>query len=367
MGTKPSGWESWYNHYTDINQQLIYKDLEALSNTKNIISEGNFSSKVFQIDDGWEKQLGNWEWDTSRFTDSPSQITSKIENQGFIPGLWIAPFIVDSRSPVAMENPDWLLKDKKGKLVKAGYNPKWGEKGYFYAFDLSNDNVLEWIDNNIEKAINTWGFRYLKFDFLYAGMIDGQHSNNGASFYWYNRAIKKITSRKNNQYDKKVFYLGCGVPFEQSFKYLPLSRIGCDTYEHWENKLMKFINWNGRNSAYLNVKDTIGHSYWNNTIFSNDPDVIFIRDSNCTLSNEQKLLIAAVNIIFGNQFMYSDDPNDCNSDNEIALNNQIIDLQKKYCHEEFGVTYTGNDTYSVFSKSGNYSFLINLKNGTMED
>ena len=78
---------------------------------------------------------------------------------------------------------------------------------------------------------------------------------------------------------------------ELSFKHLPLSRIGCDTLEHWENKLLKKINWNGRNSAYLNLTDTIGHALTNKIIYSNDPDVIFIRNENCSLSKEEKLLI----------------------------------------------------------------------------
>lgn len=367
LGTNPCGWESWYNHYTDINQTLIYEDLNALSTKDNVINKGKFSSTIFQIDDGWEKQLGNWEWDTQKFSDDPKEITKKIEDKKYIPGLWIAPFIVDSRSPVAKEHPDWLLKNTKGQLIKAGYNPKWGEKGYFYTFDLSKDEVLEWIDSNIEKAVNKWGFRYLKFDFLYAGMIYGNYFNKDASFVWFNKALEKITTRKINAEGKSVFYLGCGLPFEQGFKYLPLSRIGCDTYEHWENKLMKFINWNGRNSAYLNVKDTLGHSLWNNIIFANDPDVIFIRDKNCTLTNEQKLLIGTVNTIFGSQFMYSDDPAEEITENEKELTDKILEIQDKYRNEEFGHTYLGSDNYSVFSKSQKYIFRINLNKGIMEE
>lgn len=367
LGNNIGGFESWYNHYTNINQKMIYEDLDALKNGENIISKGNFSSVIFQIDDGWEKQLGNWEWDTNKFPDNPRSITQKIEEKSYISGLWIAPFIADSRSPVAKEHPDWLLRDKNGKLVKAGYNPFWGEKGYFYAFDLSIKEAVDWIDSNIQKAIDEWGFRYLKFDFLYAGMIYGIHKNQDASYFWYNQAIKKITCRKQSKEGKPVFYLGCGVPFEQSYKYLPLSRIGCDTYEHWENRLLKFIKWNGRNSACLNLKDTLGHALWNKSIFMNDPDVIFIRENNCSLTCQQKLLIGFVNTIFGSQIMYSDDPSEQSTFIEKELTDKILAFKKQFENEEFGINYLGKEQYLIFSKSGNYSFKIDLNEGKMEE
>ena len=47
---------------------------------------------------------------------------------------------------------------------------------------------------------------------------------------------------------------------------------------------------------------------WNKIIFVNDPDVIFIRKNNCSLTDDEKRLIALAAILFGNQIMYSDDP-----------------------------------------------------------
>ena len=78
----------------------------------------------------------------------------------------------------------------------------------------------------MEKAINVWGFRYLKLDFLFAGMIDGKFANGGSAYIWYDRAVKKLTRRVINSSGERVAYLGCGLPFESSFMYFPLSRIG---------------------------------------------------------------------------------------------------------------------------------------------
>ena len=364
LGNRPAGWESWYNHYADINETLVRNDLRKLGETHNIISAGNYTSKIFQIDDGWEKALGDWSTNRARFPEDFSLITHDIEEAGYIPGLWIAPFIIDSRSNTAIMHPDWLLKDEKGNLVPAGYNPLWGKKGTFYCLDLSRDEVVAHLDSIMDTIINSWGFRYIKLDFLYAGMLWGNYSQKTASYKVFARALKTITSRKTTNNGKPVTYLGCGCPFELSFKYLPLSRIGCDTYEKWENPVMRFIKWNGRNEAYLNVVDTLGHALWDNTVFMNDPDVVFVREENCTLTENQKKLIAGVNTLFGSQLMYSDDPGIA-GETERNITDHILEYIKKYDGEEFGIKQIGKDKYEIFSKSGKYKGQINLKTSEM--
>lgn len=359
LGNKPAGWESWYNHYSKIDEKLILEDLQKITHTKNIINTYESTSKIFQIDDGWEKALGDWQIRSDRFPNGFSQITKEIENQGYIPGLWIAPFIIDSRSETATEHPDWLLSDEKGNLVSAGYNPLWGKKGTFYCLDLSRDDVIEHLLSILDTIINKWGFRYIKLDFLYAGMLWGNYAQKTASYKIYSRAIKTLTSISKTKDGKPVAYLGCGASFELSFSSLPLSRIGCDTFEKWKNSLLRILNWNGRNEAYMNVKDTLGHALWNNTIFMNDPDVIFIRNENCSLTENQKYLIAGVNEIFGSQLMYSDDPGKAGKKEEM-ITQKIIDFSKTYRNEEFGITQLSEDEYEFYSKSGNYKGFINL-------
>lgn len=359
LGKNPAGWESWYNHYADINQNLILEDLKKLKETENIITLGKYTSKIFQIDDGWEKALGDWECKTERFPEDFSSLTKKIEEADFIPGLWLAPFIIDSRSETAKLHKEWLLHDENNRLVPAGYNPLWGKNGTFYCLDLSRDDVITCLDSLMEKIINKWGFRYIKLDFLYAGMLWGNYSQKTASYKIYARALRTLTSRKVTKDGKPVAYLGCGCPFELSFKNLPLSRIGCDTFEKWKNPIMRFINWNGRNEAFLNVKDTLGHALWNNTIFMNDPDVIFIRKDNCTLSINQKMLIAAVNSLFGSQLMYSDDPGKA-GETEKKITGEILNFIKKYENEEFGIKQLNDTEYEIFSRNEKYIGSIKL-------
>lgn len=360
LGKTPGGWESWYNHYANINEELILKDLDALTKTENIISQGTFSSRIFQIDDGWELALGDWIPRPDRFANGLVPVVQKIEEAGFIPGLWIAPFIIDARSKTAIEHPDWLLRNLKQEPVVAGYNPLWGKHGKFYCLDLSNDKVLEHLDSLMETVINDWGFRYIKLDFMYAGMLFGDYQTPTASYKIYHRALEKLTSRNKTKTGKPVAYLGCGIPFELSFRNTPLARIGCDTYEHWKNKLARLLNWNGRNEAYLNLKDTLGHALWNNTVFANDPDVVFVRTQNCSLTTEQKLLIAKVNTLFGSQFMYSDDPQKAGA-KERSIGTQITEFRRQFAVMEFGLIQTQEDVFKIFNRDRSIEGTIDLR------
>ncbi len=366
------GWESWYNHYADINNELIQGDLTGLSKTENLIKTHFLDSKkpcVFQVDDGWEISLGDWDARRERFPHGMAALATSISEKNLIPGLWIAPFIIDWRSEFARSHRDWILRDKKGKPVAAGLNPLWG--GVFgkeqpslpysyFCFDLSQNEVVDYLDSLMEKVVNDWGFRYIKLDFLFAGMIKGEFKNGGAAYEWYDRAIKILTKRNVNKKGERVAYLGCGMPFEPSFNALPLSRIGTDTKEDWDISWMKNANYPSRPSAFVNLQDTLGHAFWDNGVFVNDPDVVFLRYENISLSDKEKVLIALVNYLFASQIMHSDDPVHFDAEKEGEFTKKIESLYALFEKEDFGVENRDSQTYFIFSKNEKYTGFINL-------
>ena len=372
LGKTPGGWESWYNHYNKIDESLILEDLNALNKTENLIKCMYIDKKqpvVFQIDDGWQEGTGQWEINEARFPHGFEDLTEKIREKGYIPGLWIAPFIFDYRVPFIKRHPDWILRDKKGKPIPAGFNAPWGAPigkeqpagpHNYFALDLSRDDVLLYLDELIDRAINEWGFRYLKLDFLFAGMLYGCFTNGGAAYEWYDRAIKVLTKRTKAYNGEPVTYLGCGMPFESSFNRFPLSRIGADTKEAWDYAVLKALRYNGRPSAYVSVKDTLGHAYWNDAVYKNDPDVVFFRKENCTLTDSEKELIALVNKLFAGQIMYADDPARFNPAEESPLTQKILVLYDKFEGAQFGNVRIAPDIYAIFSSDCKYTGIINL-------
>ena len=366
------GWESWYNHYADINNELIKGDLESLSHTENLIKTHFLDNKkpcVFQVDDGWEISLGDWDARRTRFPGGMTALASSISEKGYVPGLWMAPFIIDWRSEFAKSHRDWILRDKKGKPIAAGLNPLWGDTfgkeqpslpWSYFCFDLSRDDVLNYLDNLIETAVNEWGFRYLKLDFLFAGMIYGKFTNGGTAYKWYDRAVKVLTKRTVNKKGENVAYLGCGMPFEASFNAFPLSRIGPDTKEDWDVAWMKEAHFPSRTSAFVNMQSTLGHAFWNQGVYINDPDVVFLRYENISLDDKEKILISMVNYLFASQIMHSDDPVHFDAEKEGEFTKKIESLYKIFENEDFGVENRDSTSYFIFSKSEKYTGFINL-------
>ncbi|MCQ2612989.1 MAG: alpha-galactosidase [Treponemataceae bacterium] len=378
LGDRPAGWESWYNHYNVIDEKLIFEDLAALGATDNLLKLEYLDKKkplVFQIDDGWQEGTGQWEIRSERFPQGLKAVTEKIAEKGYIPGLWLAPFIFDMRTDFIRQHKDWILRDKKGRPVVAGFNPAWGAPcGKFqpgpahsyFVLDLSRDDVIDHLDFIIGRAINEWGFRYLKLDFLFAGMLDGVFAKGGSAYQWYDRAVKVLTKRNCNDKGEPVAYLGCGMPFETSFMNFPLSRIGTDTLEHWDRADLKMLRFCGRPSAHLSMRDTLGHAFWNKAVYLNDPDVVFLRSSNCTLSDTEKELLAMVNFLFGSQIMHSDDPSAFDPEKEGALTKRIVNLYTEFADEEFGNIAAESDVYYIFSRSKSFAGVINLSDKEAE-
>jgi alpha-galactosidase len=376
----PGGWESWYNHYNKINSALITEDLETLDTSNNLIKLMYIDRKkpvIFQIDDGWQQGLGQWEVNIDRFPGGLAPLARQIVKKGYIPGLWIAPFLIDLRTEFCAAHYAWVLKDRNGKPIPAGFNTPWGAllpsfstpKQYniqpgppysYYCLDLSRDDVIDYLDTLIGKIIDEWGFRYLKMDFLFAGMLPGNHAVNGAVYEWYARAINILTRRTHTNQGESVAYLGCGMPFEASYRNFPLSRIGADTLEKWDRTDLRLLRFGGRPSAYISMKDTLGHAFWDQSVFQNDPDVVFFRNENIQLTPEEKETLALVNYLFASQIMHSDDPASFNSPADEPLTRHVLDLYDRLQHEEFGNYLVGPDIYLVFSRSRTYFGILNL-------
>lgn len=366
------GWESWYNHYADINNELIAGDLAGLGTTENLIKRTLLDTHapcVFQVDDGWEIALGDWDARRDRFPAGMTALAASIAEKGYVPGLWIAPLIVDWRSELARAHRDWILRDRRGKPVAAGLNPLWGAvfgkeqpslPYSYFCLDLSRDDVLSYLDALMEKAINEWGFRYLKLDFLFAGLLSGAHKNGGAAYEWYDRAVQTLTRRTHNSKGEPVAYLGCGMPFEASFNAFPLSRIGPDTKEAWDIGWMRRARFAARPSAFANMQSTLGHAFWDNAIYINDPDVVFLRYQNISLNDKEKLLVALVNFLFASQIMHSDDPVHFDEDNEGIFTKQVAALYEQFAGEEFGHENLSSTAYRIFTKDSFYIGCINL-------
>ncbi len=360
-GLVPGGYESWYNHYTNIDERVIGEDLSAIDREPNLIRDyyiARGKPTVFQIDDGWEKAVGEWEIDTAKFPNGLSRLAAQADEKNLIPGLWLAPFLVTRRAAVFHAHPEWLLRDARGKPVRAGWNPNWD--GYFYALDLSLPEVEEYLDAIMRRVVDEWGFRYLKLDFLYAGFLPGRRARGGAAYEHYERVIGRITSRIADARGRPVAWLGCGAPLESSYRHFPLMRIGADTLEAWEWPILKVLRHEGRPSAYSNLLATFGRSVLDGAVFVNDPDVVFLRERAMRLSEGEKELVALAARLLASQVMFSDNVADFRDPRARAFSDRIVGLYDRLAGREYAAELRARDVFAIRSRDGCVHGIANL-------
>jgi alpha-galactosidase len=366
-GLRPGGYESWYNHYTKIDDAIISRDLASIGANDNLINAYYLrrgKPTVFQIDDGWEKAVGQWECDEAKFPRGMRALAEEIEGRGMVPGIWIAPLLATKGSAVFRDRPEWLLRDGSGRLVPAGFNPGWD--GVFYCLDISLPEVEDYLAALFDAVIEDWGYRYLKLDFLYAGFLKGARKLPGAAFEHYERLMRRLTSKVGDSRGRGVAYLGCGAPLESSFRHFPLMRIGADTKEIWEDFLLKrIVRHQGRPAAYTNITDSIGRALLDGGVFVNDPDVVFCRTSRMSLAESEKELGALVGFMFASQLMFSDDTHEFGERAETAFTARVVDLFDALSGGDYGVERIVadrplRDLYSVFSRDGRLRGIVNL-------
>ncbi len=250
-------WCSWYSLYDEIDANRLEKILADL---------GDLPFDVFQIDDGWQKSVGNWE-PNAKFPEGMGRMAERIHATGRKAGLWLAPLLVSPASDVFHEHPDWLLRDEQGHLVSAGYN--WGDQ--VYALDTTHPGALEWLRILMEK-VRTWGYTYLKLDFLYAGALPGKRHEDIPRETAYRNGLKVMRAALGDSY-----LLACGSPILPSLGLCDGMRIGQDVGEYWDSSLFDAILVNYGAPGVRNALRNTVNRLWLKPLVHTDPDVVFFR------------------------------------------------------------------------------------------
>jgi alpha-galactosidase len=105
----------------------------------------------------------------------------------------------------------------------------------------------------------------------------------------------------------------------------------------------------------------MGRAFLNGTVYVNDPDVVFFRSVNCSLSETEKECIALVNFLFAGQIMCSDNFLSLN-EADLFFTERIHELYGKLDGDEYGPVGIAKDVYLLESRLGTITGLINLSN-----
>lgn len=121
------------------------------------------------------KDFGDWTVNQDKFPDIAST-ASVLENLGFIPGLWIAPYLCHPDSKFANNNPNSL--DMKKRWM-----------GQIFWF-LKPTKAVELQYTEVFQRIIDWGFRKIKIDISY-----GNKRKMGRLLELFSRIIRSIDNQ----------------------------------------------------------------------------------------------------------------------------------------------------------------------------
>ncbi len=310
---RTNGYTTWYNYYADIKEDIVVNDLEALSKVDSKID-------IFQVDDGYQTAVGDWlSIDSQKFPNGMKYIADSIHDKGMKAGLWLAPLSAQTKSKVAKEHPDWLIKDKYGKKVVCGVN--WGG---FYGLDLENSEARKYIKNFFDVILNEWGYDMVKLDFLYSVCVVPRNNKSRGQLM-----CEAMDFIRECVGDKLI--LGCGVPLVPAFGKVDYCRIGADIGLEWDRFKVHLEDVCTRTTLW----NTIFRRGLNGRAFANDPDVFLLRDNNMKMGFTQRKISATVNHIFGSLLFTSDNVGDYNREKSDVLLHIFNNNQPELISAEF--------------------------------
>lgn len=267
----PRVWCSWYSLYTRIREAQMR---QILFETRDLPFD------VFQIDDGWQRDIGDWEAN-EKFPSGMAQLADEIRREKKTAGLWLAPLLVVPSSSLYREHADWLLRDERGALVSAGVN--WEQP--LYALDTSLPEVTDWLAA-LMKKVRGWGYDYVKLDFLYAGALPGKRRQGLGREAAYRQGLSALRDALGEAY-----LLTCGAPILPSLGLCDGLRIGPDVAGHYEAALDRHLLRNFSTPGVRNALRTCLHRLWLRPLLHTDPDVAYFSRTKNALTDEQRRLL----------------------------------------------------------------------------
>jgi alpha-galactosidase len=293
-----SGWCSWYNLYASISEATILEHLRAAANFRDRFQA---PLEVFQIDDGFTPEMGDWLDLKPQFPRGMAPLLDDIRKAGFVPGLWIAPLMVGNRSRLYAEHPDWVVKERASGMPIAPmtfYGEfRWHKRSEeYYILDITHPAAESYIRGIFRTWRREWGCAYFKTDFMHFGCEHGpkqarRHQEGLSRMEIWMRMVRLIREEIGD-----ATWLASGSPIWAPIGWVDAVRIGRDIG----------VAWKGHYSAESLLRDQTARNFANGIFWQADPDCILLRERFHNLTNDEVDSLAMFAGLAGGVLMTSD-------------------------------------------------------------
>jgi len=252
--TNRLGWCTWYGVGGAGNQQIV-------SNTAAQFSRILPELRFIQIDEGYSPALGDWLEPFATFGDMPATLAS-IRAQGFLPGMWLAPFIAQPDSKVLAEHPDYFVQNASGQPLDSSRIGFGGwSNGPWRVLDGTNPETQKHLEDVFRTMREQWGVTYFKLDANYWGAIHGgKHFDPKATrVEAYRRGMAAILCGAG----PGTVILACNAPLWPSLGLVNAMRTSNDVDR-------------SRNSFFSTARENFNRGWQNGKLWVNDPDCVLL-------------------------------------------------------------------------------------------
>ena len=250
----PTGWCSWYCFGANVTAQQVLDNLDAIATSMPGL-------RYIQIDDGYQRAMGDWLETGGAFGGSVRSVLAEIRRRGFEPAIWVAPFIAEDHSRVFEDHPDWFIKDAGGAPLRSDRVTFGGwRRGPWYAIDGTHPDAQAHLERVFRTMRQEWGCTYFKHDANFWGAMHGGrfHDPRATRVEAYRRGMQAIRRGAGD-----TFLLGCNHPIWPSIGVIHGSRSSNDIKRSWDR-------------ISTTARQNLSRNWQNGRLWWNDPDAVVL-------------------------------------------------------------------------------------------
>ena len=150
---RPTYLNTWEAAYFDVDEEKV---LHLADKAREI------GVDMLVLDDGWfegrrddTSSLGDWTADKQRFPNGIPALAAKVKAKGLKFGIWFEPEMVNPKSQLFKDHPDWILH-VPGRKPSLGRNQ--------LTLDLSRPEVIDYLYGQIDDILSCGDIDYVKWD-----------------------------------------------------------------------------------------------------------------------------------------------------------------------------------------------------------
>ena len=197
------------------------------------------------------------------------------------------------------------------------------------------------------KQVRTWGFDYLKLDFLYGGALKGKRFKDMPREAAYRESLRVMREAMGED----AFFLTCGTPILPAIGLCDAMRIGPDVSQNWETYGDANLFYNPTIPGTKNAIRTSLSRLWLQPLLHVDPDVSYFGAKGNSLTQEQKTLLQNMAAI-------------CNfkatSDMPQWMTKNEIEQLRTFLNTEFKVERSGRYTFQINDQKVDFTSATSL-------